>query len=116
MSEGERQGLRSPEQRLGALGLKLPPAAAPVANYIAVSKMGGLLVVSGQLPFGPDGRIDPRHVGKLGAGVSSEEGRAAARACAAGALAVTKPGAQGALPRRDEIDRLLARDPGRTKR
>ncbi len=41
---------------------------------------------------------------------------AAARACAAGALAVTKPGAQGALPRRDEIDRLLARDPGRTKR
>jgi ribokinase len=34
--------------------------------------------------------------------------QAAARACAAGALAVTKPGAQGALPTREEIDRLLA--------
>ena len=58
--------LRSAEHRLGDLGLVLPPAAAPVANYIAVAKMGGLLVVSGQLPFGPDGKIDPRHVGKLG--------------------------------------------------
>ncbi len=76
-----------PEQRLGALRLKLPPAAAPVANYVAVSKMGGLLVVSGQLPFGPDGKIDPRHIGKLGAGVSSDDGRAAARACGLNILA-----------------------------
>ncbi|HPG03911.1 MAG: RidA family protein [Methylobacteriaceae bacterium] len=79
--------LRSAEHRLGDLGLVLPPAAAPVANYIAVAKMGGLLVVSGQLPFGPDGKIDPRHVGKLGAGVSAEDGRAAARACALNVLA-----------------------------
>ena len=79
--------LRSAEHRLGDLGLHLPPAAAPVANYIAVSKMGGLLVVSGQLPFGPDGKIDPRHIGKLGAGVSPEDGRAAARACALNVLA-----------------------------
>ena len=78
---------RSAEHRLGDLGLVLPPAAAPVANYIAVSKMGGLLVVSGQLPFGPDGKIDPRHVGKLGAGVSPADGRAAARACALNVLA-----------------------------
>ena len=78
---------RSAEHRLGDLGLVLPPAAAPVANYIAVSKMGGLLVVSGQLPFGPDGKIDPRHIGKLGAGVSPEDGRAAARACALNVLA-----------------------------
>ena len=76
-----------PEQRLEALGLTLPPAAAPVANYIAVSKMGGLIIVSGQLPFGPDGKIDPRHIGKLGAGVSSADGRAAARACGHNILA-----------------------------
>ncbi len=88
MNEGEGQGLlRSPEQRLSALGLRLPPAAAPVANYIAVAKMGGLLVVSGQLPFGRDGKIDPRHIGKLGADVSSDDGRAAARACALNILA-----------------------------
>lgn len=79
--------LRSAEHRLGDLGLVLPPAAAPVANYIAVAKMGGLLVVSGQLPFGRDGKIDPRHIGKLGAGVSPEDGRAAARACALNVLA-----------------------------
>ncbi|HMN71447.1 MAG TPA: RidA family protein [Rhodoblastus sp.] len=78
---------RSAEQRLSDLGLVLPPAAAPVANYIAVSRMGGLLVVSGQLPFGRDGRIDPRHVGKLGGGVSPDDGRAAARACALNVLA-----------------------------
>lgn len=78
---------RSAEQRLVELGLRLPPAAAPVANYIAVSRMGGLLVVSGQLPFGADGKIDPRHIGKLGAGVSAEDGRAAARACALNVLA-----------------------------
>jgi len=84
MNEGLQ---RSAEHRLRDLALVLPPAAAPVANYIPVSKMGGLLIVSGQLPFGPDGKIDPRHVGKLGAGVSPEDGRAAARACALNVLA-----------------------------
>ncbi|MFV0279499.1 MAG: RidA family protein [Rhodoblastus sp.] len=78
---------RLPEQRLQDIGLVLPRPAAPVANYIAVSRMSGLLVVSGQLPLGPDGRIDPAHVGKLGAGVSSGNGRAAARACAINVLA-----------------------------
>ena len=97
------QGLRSPEQRLHALGLKLPPAAAPVANYIAVSKMGGLLVVSGQLPFGADGKIDPRHLGKLGLGVSAEDGRAAARACALNILAQ----ANAALGNLDRIAQVL---------
>ncbi len=78
---------RSPDQRLGDLGIILPPAAAPVANYIAVSRMGGLLIVSGQLPFGRDGKIDPRHVGKLGGEVSAADGREAARACALNVLA-----------------------------
>lgn len=78
---------RSAEQRLSDLALILPPAAAPVANYVPVAKMGGLLVVSGQLPFGRDGQIESRYKGKLGAGVSAAEGREAARACALNVLA-----------------------------
>lgn len=78
---------RSAEHRLTDLHLTLPPAAAPVANYVPIAKMGGLLVVSGQLPFGADGKIDPRHIGKLGAAVSPADGREAARACALNILA-----------------------------
>lgn len=78
---------RSAEHRLGDLHIVLPPAAAPVANYVPIAKMGGLLVVSGQLPFGRDGKIEPRHIGKLGATVSPADGRDAARACALNVLA-----------------------------
>ncbi|QGM45414.1 RidA family protein [Methylocystis heyeri] len=76
----------SPLGRLQALGLSLPQAAAPVANYTPYSRAGSLLFVSGQLPL-RDGAVDPAHRGKLGAGVSLEAGQAAARLAALNVLA-----------------------------
>jgi enamine deaminase RidA (YjgF/YER057c/UK114 family) len=76
----------SPEARLAALGLALPPAAAPVANYVPYMRTGNLLFVSGQLPVGANG-VDPAHKGKLGATVSLEAGQAAARQAALNVLA-----------------------------
>ncbi len=54
------------EDRLAALGIVLPPPAAPVANYLPFVVSGSLLAVSGQLAIGPSGKLDPAHTGKLG--------------------------------------------------
>ncbi len=78
------------EAKLRALGLSLPSPAAPVANYVPFVISGSLLIVSGQLPFGADGKLDPAHVGKVGAAVSIEAGKAAARLCAINVLAQAK--------------------------
>jgi enamine deaminase RidA (YjgF/YER057c/UK114 family) len=75
------------KERLAALGLTLPKAAAPVANYVPFVRSGNLVVVSGQLCLGPDGKLDPAHIGKLGAEVSPEAGIAAARLCGLNVLA-----------------------------
>jgi enamine deaminase RidA (YjgF/YER057c/UK114 family) len=75
------------KERLERLGLTLPKAAAPVANYVPFVRSGNLVVISGQICFGPDGKLDPAHVGKLGAEVSAESGIAAARLCAINVLA-----------------------------
>lgn len=93
----------SAEQRLAALGIALPSPAAPVANYLPFVISGSFLVVSGQLPFGPDGKIDPAHTGKLGAGVSHAAGQAAARLCVINSLAQAK----GALGDLDRIARCI---------
>ena len=69
------------EQRLSALGIVLPRPAAPVANYVGAVLTGSMLVVSGQLCFDATGKLDPAHIGKLGASSSLEDGKAAARLC-----------------------------------
>jgi enamine deaminase RidA (YjgF/YER057c/UK114 family) len=76
----------TPLARLNELGLSLPAAAAPVANYVPFVRTGALLFISGQLPIGANG-VDPAHRGKLGAGVSLEDGQAAARQAALNVLA-----------------------------
>jgi enamine deaminase RidA (YjgF/YER057c/UK114 family) len=78
------------EARLKDLNITLPAAAAPVANYVAYAISGNLLVVSGQLAFGPDGKLDPSHVGKVGGAVSVAAGRGAAERCAINILAQAK--------------------------
>ncbi len=78
------------EDRLAALGVSLPSPAAPVANYVPFVISGSLLVISGQLCFGPDGKLDPAHIGKLGTQVSSASGQTAARLCAINILAQAK--------------------------
>ena len=67
----------SPEQRLAAAGLSLPEAAAPVASYVAAVEAGGLLHISGQLPF-RDGQVI---TGRLGEDVDLAAGQDAAQRC-----------------------------------
>lgn len=78
---------QSIEARLAGLGLELPQPAAPAASYVPVIRVGNMLFVSGQLPSW-NGEI--RFKGKLGAGVSVEEGQEAARLCALNLLAQVK--------------------------
>ena len=89
--------------RLQALGITLPKAAAPLANYVPAVRAGNLLIISGQLALGPDGKLADRHKGKLGTGVSAEAGREAARFCAINLLAQ----AQAALGDLDLIKRCV---------
>jgi enamine deaminase RidA (YjgF/YER057c/UK114 family) len=78
----------SAENTLASLGITLPTPAAPVANYVASVRSGNLLTVSGQLCFGSDGALAAK--GRLGDGVSIEDGQKAARACAVNLLAQVK--------------------------
>jgi enamine deaminase RidA (YjgF/YER057c/UK114 family) len=75
------------ENRLRELKITLPVPAAPVANYVPFVRTGNLIVISGQLCLGPDGRLNAAHKGKLGAEVSMEAGQEAARLCAINVLA-----------------------------
>jgi len=76
------------EQKLASLGIKLHEAPTPVANYVGVARTGNLLFVSGQVCFDPEGKLIAK--GKLGAGVSIEQGQAAARGCAINLIAQVK--------------------------
>jgi enamine deaminase RidA (YjgF/YER057c/UK114 family) len=78
------------ETTLRNLGVTLPSPAAPVANYVPFVRTGNLVVVSGQLCLGLDGKLDARHKGKLGDEVSPETGQEAARLCAINLLAQMK--------------------------
>jgi len=76
------------ETRLSAMGITLPQAAAPAANYVPTVQTGNLLFVSGQVPFGPDGKI--QFVGKVGDDMDTDTGKDAARLCAINILAQAK--------------------------
>ncbi len=76
------------EEKLAELGMVLPTPAAPVANYVPFVRTGSLLVVSGQICLDADGKLVAK--GKLGDGVSIEDGQKAARACAINLLAQVK--------------------------
>ncbi|WP_375461046.1 RidA family protein [uncultured Enterovirga sp.] len=75
------------EKRLEELGIALPSPAAPVANYVAFVRTGNLVTISGQICFGPDGKISPAHVGRVGAEVTPDIARDAARLCAVNVVA-----------------------------
>ena len=89
-------------RKLEELGLALPEAAAPVAAYVPVVEAGGLLHVSGQLPF-RDGQLV---TGRLGDGVSLENGQAAAQACGLMIVAQLKKYLGGDLSRVARIVKL----------
>lgn len=89
------------EKRLSSLGVTLPTPAAPIANYVPSVRSGNMLMVSGQICFGVDGKLVAK--GQLGAGVSIEEGQKAARACAINLLAQVK----SALGDLDKVVRVV---------
>jgi enamine deaminase RidA (YjgF/YER057c/UK114 family) len=74
----------SAQERLGELGLQLPPVVPPVAAYLPAVRSGDLVFTSGQLPV-VDGRMDV--TGKVGAMVTPEQAKDLARTCALNALA-----------------------------
>lgn len=90
-------------QRLSDLGIVLPQAMAPVANYVPVSIVGQLVTVSGQIPA-IDGKIAV--TGKLGATVSLEEGQHAARLCLINLLAQLKAALPNGLESVTKVVRL----------
>ena len=88
------------EARLSALGVTLPEAPAPVANYVGYVVTGNLVHISGQISADENGPIK----GKLGADVSVDAGAAAARRCAISLLSQVKAACGGDL---EKIVRLV---------
>jgi enamine deaminase RidA (YjgF/YER057c/UK114 family) len=103
--------LTSPAERLAALGLTLPPVAAPVAAYVPAVRTGGFVYTSGQLPT-VDGKLPA--VGKVGAEVSAADAAGMARTCALNALAAAASAAGGldAIGRIVKITGFVASAPG----
>jgi enamine deaminase RidA (YjgF/YER057c/UK114 family) len=73
--------------RLRELGLELPRATAPIANYAPYVRVGQFLFISGQLPLDLNGALAARHVGRLGEGADLAAGAEAARLCAINVVA-----------------------------
>ncbi len=91
------------ELRLKELGVELPAAPKPVANYVPVVRVGDLLFLSGVLPS-KEGQLVM--TGKLGADVSIEQGVAAAKLAVLNALAIVKAEA-GSLDRVKRIVKMV---------
>lgn len=90
------------DDRLAALGLTLPDAPAPAANYVPFTRAGNTVYVSGQISLGPDGLL----TGKLGADLDLEQGVAAARLCALNLLAQARAACDGDWARLDRALKL----------
>lgn len=90
------------EARITELGLALPDAPAPAANYVPYVQTGNLVHVSGQISRNADGLI----CGRLGAGLTVEDGAAAARECALALLAQVRAACGGDLSRLVRVVKL----------
>lgn len=91
------------ETKLQEMGLSLPSAAAPAANYVPWTISGKIVHVSGQLPM-RDGKVGV--LGKLGQDVDIEAGQEAARLCALNLLAQLKAACGGDLEKATRCLRL----------
>ena len=91
------------EARLAELGVILPEAPAPAANYVPWVRTGNLLFVSGQIAANADGFI----TGKLGENMTAEDGAIAAKACAINLLAQLKAGCDGDIERLVRVVKLV---------
>ncbi|KEP68667.1 endoribonuclease [Thioclava dalianensis] len=87
------------EARLAELGITLPDAPMPAANYVPFVRSGNQIFVSGQISNGPDGLIK----GRLGANMDVAEGALAARFCGLALIAQAK----AAIGDLDKIARVV---------
>lgn len=90
------------EARLAELGVTIPDAPAPAANYVPWVRVGETLYVSGQISQNADGLI----TGKVGADLDVEDGAAAARSCGISLLAQVKAACDGDLDRLQRVVKL----------
>ncbi len=80
------------EERLAALGIALPSAPAPAANYLPWTITGNQLWIAGQAPIS-NGKYE--YVGRVGDAVTQQQAHAAARLCAVNVLAQVKAACKG---------------------
>ncbi|MCA0870852.1 RidA family protein [Seohaeicola saemankumensis] len=90
------------EAKLKDLGVELPDAPAPAANYVPFVQVGDIVYVSGQISMDANGLI----TGKLGDDMDVEAGAGAARRCAIGLLAQVKAACGGDLDRLVRVVKL----------
>jgi len=92
------------DKRLGELGITLPAATKPVANYVPWVRTGNLLFLSGQVPI-ENGKV--AYTGAVGGPVSLEDGAKAARICAINLISQIKDACGGDLDRVKRIVKLV---------
>jgi len=90
------------QSRLDALGITLPEAPAPAANYVPFVQSGNLVFVSGQIANGPEGLIK----GRLGEGMDADDGYQAARHCGLSLIAQLRAACGGDLERLVQVVKL----------
>ena len=94
--------MASVEDRLGELGITLPEAAAPAANYVPWVRSGNIVYVSGQISRDASGLI----LGRLGDDVDAAAGADAARTCGLQLIAQVKAACEGDLDRLVRVVKL----------
>ena len=92
------------EQRLKELNITLPKVGAPMGSYVHAKRVGNLLYLAGKGPLYPDGKM-PK--GKLGAGMSVEEGYKHARQVGLVLIAAMKDALGGELDRVADVIKVL---------
>ena len=92
------------ETKLAELGVTLPDAPAPAANYVPFTITGNLVHISGQISQNDDGLI----LGRLGDTMSTEQGAIAAKQCAISLLAQVKAACGGDISRLKRVIKLNA--------
>lgn len=91
------------EAKLKEMGIELPPAVTPVANYVPAIRTGNLVFLSGHGPFNEDGSLI---TGKIGSDLTTEQGYEAARRVAIGLLGSLKA-VIGDLDKVERVVKLL---------